>query len=204
MELDLFNTEINNPKNLLPRDGAVFYYGKIFDTAQADHYLENLLLNIDWKNDQSFMYGKLITTRRKVAWYGNKNFNYTYSNIKREALPFTEELLKIKELTEQKTGEVFNSCLLNLYHNGNEGMGWHSDDEKELKKNGAIASLSFGAERKFLLKHKQDKQTVNVLLEHGSLLLMKDITQTHWLHRLPVSTKITKPRVNLTFRYILQ
>jgi alkylated DNA repair dioxygenase AlkB len=112
------------------------------------------------------------------------------------------ELLELKEIIEQNTGETFNSCLLNLYHNGNEGMAWHSDGEKDLKKNGAIASLSFGAERKFVFKHKKSKEKVELLLENGSLLVMKDFTQTNWLHRLPTTKLITKSRVNLTFRTI--
>ena len=118
-------------------------------------------------------------------------------------MPWTKELLELKTIIEDKTNETFNSCLLNLYHNGNEGMAWHSDAEKDLKKDGAIASLSFGAERKFGFRHKKDKETVYVILEHSSLLLMKGTTQTHWLHRLPPTTKVLKPRVNLTFRTIV-
>ncbi|MFZ0510672.1 MAG: alpha-ketoglutarate-dependent dioxygenase AlkB [Candidatus Nitrosopolaris sp.] len=102
----------------------------------------------------------------------------------------------VEKLTETK----FNSCLLNLYHNGNEGIAWHSDDEKSLEKNSTIASLSLGAERKFSFKHKQTKQTISLVLEHGSLLIMKDATQTNWLHSLPKSKKITGPRINLIFR----
>ena len=119
------------------------------------------------------------------------------------ALPISPDLLAIKEETEKATGETFNSCLLNLYHNGDEGMGWHSDAEKELKKDGAIASLSFGAERKFLFRHRQTKETIEVFLEHGSLLLMQGTTQTHWLHRMPPTKKVTTPRINLTFRTIV-
>ena len=189
--------------NLLPQDGTVHYFGKIFSTAEADHYLANLLQTIDWKNDENFIYGKLITTKRKVAWYAVNNFEYKYSGITKRALPFTKELLAIKKIVETTTGEVFNSCLLNLYHNGDEGMGWHSDAEKELKKNGAIASISFGAQRKFLLRHKQTKETVEVQLENGSLLLMKDETQTHWVHRLPTTKKVFTPRINLTFRTVV-
>ena len=113
-------------------------------------------------------------------------------------------MLELKELVEQKTNETFNSCLLNLYHTGEEGMAWHSDGEKDLKKNGAIASLSFGAERKFAFKHKTSKETVSLVLEHGSLLIMKDQTQTNWLHRLPPTKRIFTPRVNLTFRTIVE
>ena len=114
-----------------------------------------------------------------------------------------QELLFLKKLIEHKTGEQFNSCLLNLYHSGDEGMAWHSDGEKDLKKNGAIGSLSFGAERKFAFKHKESKEKIDLYLEHGSLLIMKGKTQTHWLHRLPPTKKINTPRINLTFRCII-
>ena len=201
--MDLFNTTEHLNKNLLPIDGTVFYYGKLFTAHEADNYFTSLLQTIAWKNDESFIYGKKIITKRKVAWYADHVFEYKYSGITKKALPFTTELLTLKKIVEQKTGEQFNSCLLNLYHNGNEGMGWHSDAEKELKKNGAIASVSFGAERKFLFRHKQTKETVEVQLQNGSLLIMKGETQTHWLHRLPATKKIFTPRINLTFRTVI-
>ena len=144
----------------------------------------------------------MIVTKRKVAWYGDKPFKYTYSKTTKSALPWTKELLELKDIIEKKTGETFNSCLLNLYHNGEEGMAWHSDGEKDLKKNGAIGSLSFGTDRKFTFKHKATKQIVSILLEKGSLLVMKGTTQTNWLHRLPPTKKIKDPRINLTFRTI--
>jgi alkylated DNA repair dioxygenase AlkB len=128
---------------------------------------------------------------------------YTYSNATKQALTWTKELSDLKRLVEQITEARFNSCLLNLYHNGNEGMAWHSDDEESLGMNTTIASLSFGAERKFSFKHKQTKQMVSLVLEHGSLLIMKDATQTNWLHSLPKSKKIIRPRINLTFRTIV-
>ncbi len=201
--MQLFPPTINEAANLLPKDGMVNYYGKIFTPAEAAYYTEHLFTGIEWKNDESFIYGKLIITKRKVGWYGDEAFDYNYSKTTKKALPWTKDLLAIKKITEQKTGEQYNSCLLNLYHNGDEGMGWHSDAEKELKKDGAIASLSFGAERKFLLRHKQDKETVSVLLENGSLLLMQGTTQTHWLHRMPPTKKVSTPRINLTFRTII-
>ncbi len=198
--MDLFNNTIDGLTNLLPKDGTVNYYGKIMAQTEANNYYECLLQTIEWKNDQALIYGKLLTTKRKVAWYGDTDFEYTYSNMVKRALPWTPELLALKSLVEEKSGEQFNACLMNLYHTGDEGMAWHSDGEKELKKNGAIASLSLGAERMFAFKHKSTKETVSVLLEHGSLLVMKDATQTHWLHRLPPTKKVTRPRINLTFR----
>ena len=200
--MDLFNQEPGNSKNLLPKDGTVNYYGKLMNNEASNHYYTRLLNTIDWKNDQAIILGKLIITKRKVAWYGDSGFEYSYSNTTKLALAWTPELLVLKSLIENATGETFNSCLLNLYHSGDEGMAWHSDAEKDLKKDGAIGSLSFGAERKFAFKHKQTKETVSMVLEHGSLLLMKGTTQTNWLHKLPPSKLISRPRINLTFRTI--
>jgi alkylated DNA repair dioxygenase AlkB len=200
--MDLFNNEIDHSKNLLPKEGIVNYYGKLLTHKEANQYFDSLMHTIDWKNDQAIIYGKLIITKRKVAWYGNKDYEYTYSNTTKRALTWTKELLALKSIIEEKTGEKFNSCLLNLYHTGDEGMAWHSDAEKDLKKNGAIASLSFGAERKFAFKHKETKETISLILEHGSLLVMKSTTQSYWLHRLPPTKRISKPRINLTFRTI--
>lgn len=202
--MDLFNQHIDETINYLPQDGTVNYYGKLLTVKQADHYLDKLLTTIHWKNDEAVIFGRHIVTKRKVAWYGNDNYDYTYSRITRQALKWTKELLELKQLVEAKTGDTFNSCLLNLYHNGEEGMAWHSDDEKTLGENSAIASFSFGAERKFSFKHRETKETISMMLEHGSLLVMKGTTQTHWLHCLPKSKRITMPRVNLTFRTMIQ
>lgn len=199
--MDLFRLP-DGKTNLLPKNGTANYYGRIFPVTEANQYFESLLSSIDWRNDEAVIFGKRIITKRKVAWYGDTNFDYTYSKITKRALPWTQELLKLKTVVEEMTEEVFNSCLLNLYHSGEEGMAWHSDAEKALKKNGAIASLSFGAERKFGFKHKESKEKVFLVLEHGSLLVMKDETQSHWLHRLPPTKLVKRPRVNLTFRFI--
>lgn len=201
--MDLFNQKPIREINLLPYDGIVNYYGKLMAKDVANDFLQALLTNIEWRNDEAIMFGKRIITKRKVAWYGDTNFEYRYSNVTKQALPWTDELKLLKELAETTTGETYNSCLLNLYHTGEEGMAWHSDGETDLKKDGAIASLSFGAERKFAFKHKQTQETVDVMLHHGSLLLMAGTIQTHWLHRLPPTTKIQTPRVNLTFRTIV-
>ncbi|RZL15044.1 MAG: alpha-ketoglutarate-dependent dioxygenase AlkB [Pedobacter sp.] len=200
--MELFDIPADKNKNLLPYQGCVNYYGKIMPVEMADSYLKKLLTGIDWKNDAALIFNKLILTKRKVAWYGDREFDYTYSNTTKKALMWTDELLELKALAEKTSGETYNSCLLNLYHSGDEGMAWHSDGEKDLRKNGAIGSMSFGAERKFMFKHKETKETVAVRLEHGSLLVMKDVTQTHWLHRLPPTKLISTPRVNLTFRTI--
>ncbi len=202
-KMDLFWSETNEKKNYLPYGGIVNYYGKICSSEQEKFYLNSLLTSIEWENDKALIFGKLILTNRKVAWYGDSELEYSYSNTTKKALPWTSDLLALKKMTELKTGESFNSCLLNLYHSGKEGMAYHSDGEKDLKKNGAIASLSFGAERKFLFKHKLTKDTVSLILEEGSLLVMTGETQSNWLHRLPPTTRIKNARVNLTFRTIV-
>jgi len=191
-------------QNILPYDGIVNYYGKVMDTPEADSYLQTLLDTIEWKHDEARIFGRHIITKRKVAWYGDRNFSYAYSGATRIALDWTPALLALKTLVERLTGETYNSCLLNLYHTGDEGMAWHSDDEKMLGKDSTIASLNFGAERKFSLKHRANKEEMrSLLLENGSLLVMKGTTQSYWLHSLPKSKRVTSPRVNLTFRTMI-
>src|ERR1700743_185561 len=155
MMTNLLNTEAVT--NLLPHGGEVNYYGRVMTVGEANNYLDVLLDSIAWKNDEAVIFGKHIITKRKVAWYADMDYSYIYSNTTKQALPWTKELLELKDLTEKLTAEQFNSCLLNLYHNGDEGMAWHSDDEKALGKDTSIASLSFGAERKFALKHRVTK-----------------------------------------------
>ena len=198
----LFTDQPDQSKNLLPKDGVVHYHGRVFDAHDSLHYWAQLSEHIAWRNDQVVIFGKPITTKRKVAWYGDKAYQYTYSNTTKEALPWTEELLEIKQKVEHASGETYNSCLLNLYHQGDEGMAWHCDDEEDLKPNGAIASVSLGAERKFVFKHKKTGEKVELWLETGSLLVMKGITQSCWLHQLPPTKKVSTARINLTFRTI--
>lgn len=197
--MDLFNT---NP-NILPYDGESLYYGHVLSISEASRYFDALLHSIAWQHDEAIIYGKHYITKRKVAWYGNERFNYTYSNTTKQALPWTPELKELLERVENITGTQFNSCLLNLYHTGEEGMAWHSDDEKALGHNTVIASLSLGAARKFSFKHKQTGEKKDIILEPGSLLVMQGTTQTNWLHRLPPSKKIKNARINLTFRTII-
>lgn len=186
--------------NLLPYEGEVYYYGPVIPSR--DRYLKILVEKIPWRPDEVFVNGAVRLTKRKVAWFGDQPYEYTYSGVTRRALPWTPSLLELKQLVEDRLGDQFNSCLLNLYNDGSEGMSWHSDNEDALVKRARIASVSFGAERKFSLKHKRTKETVSVRLEHGSLLVMMGETQEHWLHSLGVSTVVKHPRVNLTFRKI--
>ena len=163
--------------NILPYDGEVFYFGKILPKKQREAYFEKLLTSIEWAQDEVIIFGKRIVTKRMTGWYG-------------------------EDLVEENTGLEFNSCLLNLYHSGEEGMSWHSDAEAELGKDPAIASLSLGATRKFMLKHKTSREKISLELESGSLLLMQGETQKNWLHSLPKTKKVKEPRINLTFRNI--
>lgn len=188
--------------NELHRDGTVNYYGPIISSAQANQFFEQLFAQVDWQRDQALINGEIIETNRKIAWYADKPYRYTYSSVTKIAKPWLPVLLALKQMAEQESGEQYNACLINFYHDGNDGMAWHSDAEKDLKVNGAIASISLGAQRKFMFKHKQTQETVSLYLQHGSLLVMKGQTQSHWLHRLPPSKSVTSPRINLTFRMI--
>lgn len=199
--MTLFDIDVRD--NLLPYDGAVKYFGKVMSPKEAAYYLKRLEHNIQWKNDEAVIFGKHIITKRKAAWYGDLEYSYTYSNTTKQALAWTKELSELRKMVNELTGSNFNSCLLNLYHNGDEGMAWHSDDEKSLGKSTVIASLSFGAERKFSFRHKKTKETISLVLEAGSLLVMKEATQTNWLHSLPKTKKVSLPRINLTFRTII-
>ena len=183
--MDLFSDGLIT--NLLPYDGVVNYYGKVLNQKEANSYFDRLLNTIEWKNDEAVIFGKHIITKRKAAWYGDSDYLYTYSNTTKQALAWTKDLLELKQIVETISGSAFNSCLLNLYHSGEEGMAWHSDDERSLGKDTIIASFSFGAERKFSFRHRKNKQIFSILLENGSLLIMKNATQTNWLHSLPKS-----------------
>ena len=196
MELFDFDSQLN----LLPYDGVVNYYGIILSHEQSCYYFDQLLKTVEWKPDCVVINGQRIITTRKIAWYGDKNYRYTYSNTSKQALAWTPLLLEIKAFIEQKAGVTFNACLINLYHDGHEGVSWHSDDEPALDSQASIASLSLGVERKFSFKHKKNKETVSIRLQVGSLLIMKGNTQKYWLHALPKTSTVSEPRINLTFR----
>jgi alkylated DNA repair dioxygenase AlkB len=188
---------------ILAKDGRAEYINHFYDAEVSDSLFTNVLGSLTWESDQIFMFGRLVTTARKVAWVGDPDCLYTYSGVQKIPQVWTKELLQMKHKLEQLTGHTYNSCLLNLYHTGDEGMGWHSDNEKELDSTTPIASVSLGARRKFAFRHKQDKTTSSIFLEHGSLLIMHPPIQEHWHHSLLKTKTITSPRINLTFRKIL-
>ena len=191
---------INNRPNILPQDGIALYYDKIVNDDEVKQLYDALLNNIHWENERVIMFGKEIITKRKVAFFSDPSISYRYASKTKIGLPWTSTLLIIKNVVESITKESYNACLLNLYHNGEESMGWHSDNEKEIITNSSIASLSLGASRKFSFKHKETKETVSIELANGSLLEMKGSVQTHWWHALLKSKKVTDARINLTFR----
>jgi alkylated DNA repair dioxygenase AlkB len=187
-------------QNLLPSDGIALYFPGLFGEEESCAFLELLTREIIWQHDEVVLFGKRYITARKVAWYGDRPFEYRYSGNSHQAKPWTDGLQQIKDKIELATGHQFNSCLLNLYHEGNEGMGWHSDDEKTLEPTAAIGSVSFGAVRKFAFRHKESREKISLELGNGSLLLMESPTQTHWHHALLKTARKTGPRINLTFR----
>jgi alkylated DNA repair dioxygenase AlkB len=181
----------------------VEYAPLLFSRAESGDLFSQLLATTPWQQDEVVIFGQRRILSRKVAWLGDAGFTYSYSGTSKTASPWSPPLWLIRERVEQLCAHRFNSCLLNLYHDGSEGMGWHSDDEKTLGRNPVIASVSFGAERIFKLKHRKSGEVVSVLLEDGSLLVMKGETQHHWVHTMPKTKKITTPRINLTFRTFL-
>jgi alkylated DNA repair dioxygenase AlkB len=191
---------LENPLNIIHQDGIALYHEKVISDEQIKPLYDELLNEINWENERVVMFGKEIITKRKVAFYSDASIAYTYVSKTKIGLPWKDPLIILKNIVESLTKQTYNACLLNLYHNGDEAMGWHSDNEKEIIANSTIASLSIGASRKFSFKHKVTKETISIQLENGSLLEMKGTIQSHWLHALPKSKKITESRINLTFR----
>ena len=200
----LFGIDLGQCKqNLLPIDGSAQYYPEFISEEVSLSLIDQLKKSLRWDADQLIMFGKLVTTRRKVAWVGDPECTYTYSGVKRNPQAWTPELLSMKTRLEKLTQSEFNSCLLNFYHDGADGMGWHSDDEKELDAKSPIASLSLGSTRKFTFRHKINKSTISIFLEDGSALIMNAPTQQFWQHALLKTKTIHTPRINLTFRKII-
>lgn len=203
MQSLLFNlSNSGETTNLLSKDGFVHYYPKIWDEKDSSSLFNALLQSSHWHTDQLVMFGQTITTKRKVIWMGDPGCSYSYSGIRKQPQAWTPEIRLIKAKIEEIAQWKFNSCLLNLYHDGNEGMGWHSDNEPELNPMAPIASLSLGGVRKFAFKHKIEKTVSSLFLENGSLLMMHAPTQEYWQHSLLKTSRPVEARINLTFRDI--
>ena len=185
-------------------DSAIELHEHFFDAQESESIMQALISEIDWKQYQIKIFGKTLDQPRLTAYYGEDHPYYAYSNIKLQPIPFTPILLSIKNKIEALTLEKFNGVLLNYYRNGDDSMGWHADDEKELGTNPVIASLSFGASRNFQLQHSLDKSIskATIVLNDASLLIMKGVTQHFWKHQIP-KQKNKGPRINLTFRKII-
>ncbi len=189
--------------NVLPQDGQVYYLPKFLSADVWDGYFRSLLDLPHWRSDVVNMFGNEIVTAREVIWFGDAECGYTYSGKRKEPEAWDASVLALKAMVEECSGVSYNSCLANLYHHGDEGMGWHADNEKELGSEPNIAVVSLGAERKFKLKHRETKEVVNIMLGCGSLLIMSGESQKYWLHTLPVSKRVKEPRISLTFRKII-
>jgi len=202
MHPDLFSNT-NTCINIDIPDGKLRLYPHFFEQEEANKYFKLLLKNIQWKQEKVFLYGKEHDVPRLSAWYGDEGKSYEYSGVLAKAIPWNQPLLTIKERIEAVSNEQFNSVLVNQYRDGSDGVAWHSDDEPELGADPIIASVSFGEERQFQLKHKKQKQlTKSLILPHGSLLLMGEKTQLNWLHQIPKSQRSLSTRINLTFRLV--
>jgi alkylated DNA repair dioxygenase AlkB len=184
-------------------DAEIIYYPHFFDKKEADLIFEQLTNDISWQQDEIRVFGKIHPQPRLTALFGNEGKSYSYSNIKMQPNPWNSLLQKIKSQVESVSDTNFTSVLLNLYRDGKDSNGWHADNEKELGVNPIIASVSFGTERIFQLKHNSiSGLKQNILLEHGSFLLMKGTTQHFWKHQIPKTSKPIGSRINLTFRVI--
>ena len=184
-------------------DGTCRYTPQLFDAAECDRILAVLLREAAWKQEHIRMFGRQLPMPRLTAWYGDAGKTYRYSGLLNEPLPWFSELARLRELVAGVAGTGFNSVLMNQYRDGADSMSWHTDDEPELGRNPTIASLSFGAERNFLLKHVGTSERAGFALGHGSLLIMEGPLQHHWVHRVPKTSRVVGVRVNLTFRWIV-
>lgn len=185
-------------------DAELIYITDFFSNEEADIYFNTLKTKIEWQEDDITIFGKTYKQPRLTALFGENHQPYSYSNITMHPQPFTEELKIIKQKIELLSKEIFNTVLLNLYRNGNDSNGWHADNEKELGKHPVIASVTFGEERPFHFKHRKLKEERHkIILEHGSLLIMKGAMQEHWLHQIAKTKKTIGERINLTFRKLI-
>ncbi|MBK8052272.1 MAG: alpha-ketoglutarate-dependent dioxygenase AlkB [Saprospiraceae bacterium] len=183
-------------------NGEYLFYQDFFSKKESDLYLQNLKENIDWKQESMNMYGKQVNFHRLTAWYGDNDKPYSFSGITLAPKVWTRELLEIKDKIEPLSKVQFNSVLLNRYRSGNDSISWHTDAEKELGINPVIASVNFGATRKFQLRHIKTKEKLEIELTHGSLLIMQGELQHFWQHQVPKTSKVVNERINLTFRVI--
>ena len=194
----------NCGNNLAPFDGELYLIKKFYRLPESDQLFATLQTGLAWQEEAIFIFGKWVKVPRMMCWYGDPEANYRYSGVNHQPRPWTTKLHSIRKKVEQQCQCTFNSVLANLYRDGNDSMGCHADDEKELGLNPVIASLSLGDERLLKLHHKKRKEILDVILGHGDLLVMAGTLQHHWMHSVPKTKQIKTPRINLTFRKILE
>ena len=207
--MDLFTPHPTD--NLLPCDGKVNDFGVVIE--DSDTLYQTLLHELPWQADIVTLFGKTHITKRQIVWMGDEGLSYQYSGHTRQAVPWTKSVFHVKQLVEQQLASIgifvtFNSCLLNYYPSGSEGMGYHADDEKELGSQPIIAALSLGATRKFVFKHKKNRHEnkpvkVELYLESGQLIVMHGETQSHWKHTITKTKTVSEGRISLTFRRMI-
>lgn len=204
-QLEILLPENFDGKYIESENLKLIFYENFFSNEECDYYFDQLLNNILWEHPEHSMFGKRTILKRRVAWYGNEGKNYSYSSLSLKPNPWNELLLDLKKRIEKISNTKFNSVLLNDYPSGDIGMGWHSDDEKELGNNPVIGSISFGVSRDFYLRHKTKKELeqIKIRLNNGSYLLMLGATQHNWSHSIPKRKQIMERRINLTFRKII-
>ncbi|WP_239033270.1 alpha-ketoglutarate-dependent dioxygenase AlkB family protein [Leptothermofonsia sichuanensis] len=184
-------------------DAEVIFYPHAFSFQESCQLFAALQHGVAWKQESTILFNRSVVLPRLTAWYGDAGKSYTYSHITMQPEPWIPPLLKIKARIEAITQVSFNSVLLNLYRTGRDSISWHSDDEPELGPNPAIGSVSFGATRRFRLRHRvQPHLKAAIDLTHGSFLLMQGPTQHFWQHQVPKTSRTVQPRINLTFRHI--
>jgi len=193
------------PQTLELPDGAATHWPRVYSEPESRRLFACLLEEIAWREEEVLIFGQRRRVPRLVAWYGDPDAAYTYSGTRHEPRPWTPLLAGLRGEVQATTGHVFNAVLLNRYRDGRDGMGWHADDEPELGRDPVIASLSFGAARRFRMRHRRRRDlTLELELGDGSLLLMHGATQHHWVHALPKTARPVAERINLTFRRILR
>jgi alkylated DNA repair dioxygenase AlkB len=190
-------------ENLAPFDGELYLIKQFYRLPESDQLFAALATGLIWEEEAIFIFGKWVKVPRLMCWYGDLDAYYRYSGVNHQPIFWNEALQPVREKVEQQCGSAFNSVLALLYRDGKDSMGCHADDEKELGVNPVIASLSLGDERLFKLHHKKSKETLDITLGHGDLLVMAGTLQHHWMHSVPKTKKLKTPRINLTFRKIL-
>jgi alkylated DNA repair dioxygenase AlkB len=205
---DLFGDEraagAGDRQTLEMADADVVWFPQFFSREESDDLFRRLYDEVEWRQDRMKIYGKEVDLPRKTAWYGDRQKSYTFSRIHLEPEPWTETLLEVKRRVEGVARVEFNSVLLNLYRDGRDSISWHSDAESELGENPVIGSVSFGGERRFMFRHRErQEKPAEVVLTHGSLLVMAGRTQHCWQHQIPKTSRRVEPRINLTFRVIV-